>query len=154
MNAKEIEKILFESFKRLKLNEQGDIPPPPTNDVSSASPPMDSSIPPSQPGIDPNAQPQQPQITIDTIIEKLNIVRRGKSFNDKVLYEQLSSFFNALSEEDKASLDRLVGQIAQIVLDNLPQNNQMPNSSTPQQPPAQPPVASPPQQSQPMLPIA
>jgi hypothetical protein len=120
------------------MTEAPPLPPP-------MAPPAPTNAPPEVPVAQQNVGGQgQPPLTIDTIITKLNMIRRGRSFNDSPMHDQLSDFFNTLTEPDKATLDRLLSQIGQIVVSNLPQ----PTSPTlatpapgPQTPP--PPVVSP-----------
>lgn len=83
----------------------------------------------------PTAAP--PQLTVDTIISKLNTLRRGRSLNDEPLYSSLEQFFNALPEQDKSTLDRLLSQLDQIILSNLGAPGIL-QQTTPGMPPAAP----------------
>jgi hypothetical protein len=148
-------KLLSEGFEKIKsakkLSEAFDPVTAAVTDPGPAAPPAPPAQAPANvsPGMPTQGQPAapgaeaQPQITIDTVIQKLNTIRRGKSFNDAPLYDQLSNFFNTLSEPDKVSLDRLLSQIGQIVISNLPQPT-APIAQTPQMPPPAAPPAAPP----------
>ena len=54
-------------------------------------------------------------ITVDDIIEKLNSVRSGKSFNDDDVKAALSEYFNALEKAEQTALLAFLKGISQIV---------------------------------------
>lgn len=123
LEIEHFKKILKEGIELLK---RGSVKPTVSSlkeveDPTAAAITMPPSVPsPQMPPSPVPGAPIVPTITVDTIITKLNMVRRGKSFNDSPMYEQLTAMFNALSEEDKANLDRLLSQIGQVVVNNLP----------------------------------
>jgi len=54
-------------------------------------------------------------ITVDDVIEKLNSIRSGKSFNDKDISEALKKYFEELEAAEKTALLAFLKGISQIV---------------------------------------
>jgi len=50
------------------------------------------------------------------MIERLNIIRGGKSFSDPEVYGQLTTYFKGLNDADKAAIDRFLQSINKIVI--------------------------------------
>jgi hypothetical protein len=50
------------------------------------------------------------------MIDRLNVIRGGKSFADPEVYGQLTTHFNAMSEADKAVVDRFLQMIGKTVI--------------------------------------
>jgi hypothetical protein len=71
------------------------------------------------------------------MIDRLNVIRGGKSFADPEVYGQLTSYFKATSETDKAVIDRFLQSIGKIVI----QVDQSPSSGNAQPPMNQNPAA-------------
>jgi hypothetical protein len=96
--------------------------------------------PQQQPPQAPQA-PQQPpegdvggaavEVTIDSIIDKLNVIRGGKSFNDPVVFQKMSNVFNGLSDMEKAALDKVLGEFQGIMADQSQQGSANPQDGTP-----------------------
>lgn len=82
----------------------------------------------------------QQVFTVDELIDRLNIIRGGKSFSDPEVYKSLSAFFNALPQTDKETLDRTLTGLSKSVV-NAPAEDQIPAPGTgtgmPPAPPAQ-----------------
>lgn len=88
-----------------------------------------SSIPPATPQPSPNTNAQDPSVQqpratapqrqevfdVDQMIEKLNILRGGKSFNDPEIYGRLTTFFKGLSDEQKTNLDFSLSELGKII---------------------------------------
>lgn len=69
--------------------------------------------------------PEPTEFTVDTMVDKLNVVRGGKSFSDPEVYGKLTTFFNGLSDEQKTSLDYMLTELNKVVTEtNQPQQNQ------------------------------
>lgn len=98
---------------------------------------------------DPNAE-QQPQATmsLDDLIEKLNLIRGGRSFTDPEVYTKMGELFKTFSDQQKVDLDSGLSKIIDVIVNpdeqvqqqqqqpgNAPQ---VPQSTTPQPPPASP----------------
>jgi hypothetical protein len=53
---------------------------------------------------------------VDSMIERMNIIRGGRSFADPEVYGQLTSYFKGLNETDKSVIDRFLQDINKIVI--------------------------------------
>jgi hypothetical protein len=142
-------KLLSEGIEKIKslkkLSEAVDPNNPAAADPSLGAPPAPAGMPPQAPQsaapANPEpAQPPAPELNVDTLVLKLNGIRRGTSFKDAPMYDQLGSFYNSQSEQDKQTLDRMLSQIGQIVISNLPQPPAPMAPATPQQAPVAPPM--------------
>lgn len=130
--------LVTESIKILK--EQA----PPAPQVS-AVPPGPSPAPPvagvPQAGTEPPAGGPEgaKPFTVDELIERLNVVRSGKSFSDPEVYGHLTTFFKGLSDADKATVDRFLQGLAKVVVQVEPgQEGQQAGTSPPPPPPPPP----------------
>jgi hypothetical protein len=65
-------------------------------------------------------------ITVDVIIDRLNIIRGGKSFSEPEIYKQITELFNTLSEQDKVSLESFLTKMGEIV--SRPNQNNTPQT--------------------------
>jgi hypothetical protein len=72
------------------------------------------------------------------MIERLNVIRSGKSFSDPEVYGQLTSYFKGVSEPDKAVIDKFLQGLGRVVIqvDAVEQGSQAGG-----QPPPPPPAA-------------
>lgn len=132
-------KLLKEARKRLLaaylleaqriLKEQAPMPPaPPVPAGGSAVPPspvppapatntsMAGAPPPATPGAPPGQDGQPKPFDVDAMIERMNIIRGGRSFADPEVYGQLTSYFKGLNETDKAVIDRFLQDVNKIVI--------------------------------------
>lgn len=85
--------------------------------------------------------PQEPQQTtsVDTVIEKLNMIRGGASFKEPVVYEQLVGWYVNLSDEQKAELNNQLDAVMGIVtVEQAMQAQQQPAQQPQPAPQAQP----------------
>jgi hypothetical protein len=64
---------------------------------------------------------QLPEISLEMLIDKLNIIRGGKSFSDPVLAGKLNQAFNQLSDTEKAGADKVLGVFAQVIQEDSQQ---------------------------------
>ena len=55
-------------------------------------------------------------LSLDIIIDKMNIIRGGKSFSEPEVYGQLTTLYKSLSDQDKITLDRILSEIGKIVI--------------------------------------
>ena len=76
-------------------------PPPPT--VETTPPPVPDTT--------------TPEFTVDTLVDKLNVLRGGKSLKDPEVYGKLTTFFNNLTEEQKTSTQWIMDELTKIVTD-------------------------------------
>lgn len=116
------------------LSEQ-DAPPAPMGMPAPAAPPADVSAPPSPEA--PTGQPKE--FTVDDMIERLNVIRGGRSFTDPEVYGQLVTFFKKQNDEQKTSIEQFLVEIGKIVI-NV--NDQEAPPETSAAPPATPPPAT------------
>jgi len=85
------------------------VPPP------APTPPADQAQPPQQ-GQDAPAQAQAQQMTIDSMIERLNVIRGGKSFTDPEVYGQLVTYFKKITPEQNQIIDQYLQDISRIMV--------------------------------------
>lgn len=112
-------------------------PPPPAINAPPTQQEMQPPAPAPQEATPPqaNIQGQQP-ISLDSIIERLNVIRGGKSFTNPEVYGQMVTYFKSLNDQNKDEINKFVQEIAKIVTNN-------PAEASPQQPPAPTPAAPP-----------
>jgi hypothetical protein len=104
--------INFQTLKQLFEQEIGQV-------QGQAAPEASQSQPAAQPAAQPPQQVQQnPQsqtsgnpVTVDKIVDHLNGIRSGKSFNDPLVFTAITNVFNSLSAAEKAVLDKALSQI-------------------------------------------
>ena len=99
-----------------------------------ATPPADVSAPPS-PEAPASSQPKE--FTVDDMIERLNVIRGGRSFTDPEVYGQLVTFFKTLSDEQKASMEKFLMDLGKIVI-NVNEQEAPPSPEASAAPPATP----------------
>lgn len=76
-------------------------------------------------------------LSIDTMINKMNVIRGGRSFSEPEVYGQLTTLYKNLSDQDKTTIDRVLTDIGKIIIDQpaaQPVAGQM-QGTTPAQPP-------------------
>lgn len=54
-------------------------------------------------------------VNIDVIIDRLNVIRGGKSFNEPDVYGQITTLFNSLPENEKVSLESFLTKMGELV---------------------------------------
>lgn len=131
---------LFEAAKALK--EQA-APPPPPEEQSPAPPAVATEDVPTD-------EETGEALTLDHILERLNTIRSGKSFQDPEVYGKLTSFYKAISSEDKIKLNQQLRNIGAVVQNQTPvqmapgaaeeQPAPAPEPLAPSPPPAPPPA--------------
>ena len=95
------------------IREQAEVPAPPA--PAPAPPPA----PPVQ-GVDPSAlaqgqQPSQQPITVEDIIDKLNIVRSGRSTKDSDVKREMEEYIAQFNEDEKMALLAFLEGLGQIL---------------------------------------
>jgi hypothetical protein len=103
-----------------------------------AAPPADVSAPPSPEAPAPG---QQKEFTVDDMIERLNVIRGGRSFTDPEVYGQLVTFFKKQTDEQKQAIEAFLVEIGKIVI-NVNEQESPPDSDTSAAPPATTPPAT------------
>jgi len=97
-------------------------PAPPVAPIPGAPPGLDATVP--------------DEFTVDDMIERLNVIRGGRSFTDPEVYGQLVTFFKNLSDEQKNSARDFLISLGKIVI-NVNDQEQTGGDKT--APPALPP---------------
>jgi len=115
-----LENLLKEAIVNI-LAEQ-DVAPAAEAPAPAAEPapmPSSSALPPTPPA-EPGTPAKKEELTVDDMIERLNVIRGGRSFKDNDVYAKLVLFFGKLSDEQKAELQRELIDIGQAVI-NVPE---------------------------------
>lgn len=81
-------------------------------------------------------------ITLDHILERLNTIRSGKSFQDPEVYGKLTTLFKSMSSDDKLKLNQQLRNIGAVVQNQIPVE-MAPETSTPAPSPAPPSTPAP-----------
>jgi len=116
------------------LEEQATPTPAPELPVAPPAPPVAP-----VPGAPEALQAVAPEeFTVDDMIERLNVIRGGRSFTDPEVYGQLVTFFKGLSEEAKTIAKDFLISLGKIVI-NVNQQDQPAAAAVP---PAIPPAPS------------
>lgn len=89
----------------------------------------------------PNQQLSVGIDSVDSIIEKLNLIRGGSSFKDPEVYGQLTTWYNNIPDEMKVTLNDYMTAISNIVMIDSPEAD--PNKVAPPPTQATPPSGSP-----------
>lgn len=137
-----LEAVLREAIRVVKeANQQqpapaaaSPVPPSPVPPAGATN--MDATTPPQQP---PQATPGVPSaLDLDSLIDRLNVIRGGKSFADPEVYGQLTTYFKNTSEADKTIIDNFLQNIGKIVIqvDTTQQSDSAAGQQPNQQPPA------------------
>lgn len=114
------------------LSEQ-DAAAAPMGMPAPAAPPADVSAPPS-----PEASADKPkEFTVDDMIERLNVIRGGRSFTDPEVYGQLVTYFKTLGDDQKASMEKFLMDLGKIVI-NVNEQEAPPSPEASAVPPATP----------------
>lgn len=101
--------IALSLFEAAKLIHEQEMPAPatePTGAPASAPTPTDTET----------GEP----IDLDAVVERLNIIRSGKSFGDPEVYGKLTTMFKAMPEEEKIKLYTQLKGIGAIVQSQMP----------------------------------
>lgn len=139
---KQIALTLFEGILRLHEQDVGAVP------VGGAMPQQQQ-----QPATTPEQPVETPPAantgsgeipTLDDMIERLNVIRGGKSFSDPEVYGSLTTFFKGMNDADKRAFGSILMEIGKIVINA--DNSQQTDS---QQQPAQSPQSGGPPQGTP-----
>jgi hypothetical protein len=125
-------------------------PPPP------AAPPPAAPADPMAPGGSapgPEAQLASPaaaapgapvdELSVDSLIERLNAIRAGKSFSDPEVYGKLTTLYNQIPQEERPAIDKLMADIGVAVqptpnAQQLAQGQPTPETAPPPAPPPAP----------------
>lgn len=156
---------LREEYKRLKSLQEQEIVKTINSFITEQEAPM---APPAQPPAaapvptDPSqAQPpveatqeKTGDLTIDDLIEKLNTIRGGRSFDEPEVYSDMEKLLGGLDPSSKEVIKNFVTELSRIVTLNTQQGGevQQAGQNQPPAPPAQPPAQAPAPQAAPPAP--
>ena len=126
--------IMLNLFKVAQLLVEQDIKPMPQPNVAATNPmqplpgasaPVPQQSPETQvvgsSGGQPMSDTGEP-LTVDLMIDRFNSIRGGKSFSDPEVYSKLTSFYNALPDQDKVALNKALDSISKIVIEPASSN--------------------------------
>lgn len=75
-------------------------------------------------------------LTIDSLIDRLNIIRGGKSFNKPEVYGKLDGWYKTIDPSTKQIMDRMLNDIGKAMIDADEENPQpQPQQDAPPPPP-------------------
>lgn len=136
---------LFNAATLLREQEEAAMPAPaaapPPSPPAGAAPPSPESEPAGEAPTDEQGNP----ITLDKLIDRMNIIRSGLSFEDPEVYGKLTTFFKELPVEEKVQLHKQLSAVGAIVQSQNPQQEKGAAPGEPAPPEATPPAeASPP----------
>lgn len=101
---------LFEAARALR--EQA-APPPPAAPAAPA--------PETEPAQDvPTDDETGEALTLDHILDRLNTIRSGKSFQDPEVYGKLTTLYKRITPEDKIKLNQQLRNIGAVVQNQIP----------------------------------
>lgn len=130
-----LENLLQEAIVNI-LAEQAAAAEPAPAPAPEAAPPVEAA-----PTEEAPAEGSNPEFTIEEMIERLNVIRGGKSFKDNDVYTQLVVFFSKLSDQQKTDLRQMLVDIGQAVI-NVPESEKAEAApETPAEVPAEAPPA-------------
>lgn len=115
-------------------------PPTPQEVQQMGTPPVEQQVPP----VAPPPQVLAEQITMDMLIERLNIIRGGKSFTDPEVYGQMTTYFKSMPSQDREVIYKYLLQVSKIATSNTSEQTGEVEQQTPAY--AQPEVQSTPPQ--------
>ncbi|MFA6049917.1 MAG: hypothetical protein WC761_01850 [Candidatus Paceibacterota bacterium] len=110
-----LENLITEAVINVLAEQQAPpLTPPPAAPVGAP--------PPATPLTDPTAPPAEQApvngaFTVDDMIERLNVVRGGRSFTDPEVYGQLVSYFKTLDDPQREALKTFLVELGKIVID-------------------------------------
>lgn len=134
-----LESLIKEAVINVLAEQQPPVPEAPSAPPAppQAAPETTSQETPAQ------SSPEQvnQEFTVDDMIERLNVVRGGRSFTDPEVYGQLVTWFKKLNEDQKSVLQNFLMDLGKIVINVPEQDKQEPAQSVQSQntPPAPPP---------------
>lgn len=65
---------------------------------------------------DPQMEQQPEQFTVELMVDKLNVLRGGRSFTDPEVFGRLTGLFNNLTDEQKGNLEHLLSELGKAVI--------------------------------------
>jgi len=104
-------KALLEQEVLPQQNTGSPVPP------AAPAPPQEQLQPPQPPPpVDGQEQAPAAVMTIDSMIERLNVIRGGKSFTDPEVYGQIVTYFKKITPDQNQVIDQFLKDISQIMI--------------------------------------
>lgn len=148
-----ISSVLIEQADQMQ-QQQSQVAP-----VAPAAPDVNAA-PPTDPTQAPVEGEVQPTMSLDDLIEKLNLIRGGRSFTDPEVYTRMGEVFKSFTDQQKVDLESGLSKIIDVIVNPDEQAQQQPGnapaapqSQTPQ-PQATPPSPTPQAAGVPQTPIS
>lgn len=140
------------------LKEDPAVPPAPP--AAPAAPAPDMSMDALLGGTDPAAAGQgvpgqDKPVALDDVVDRLNVIRGGKSLKDPQVYTELNTYFAGLQEQDRKQLFDFLNKISQIITGTAADDPNAPQTAgTPATPPDETVPPAPPATPAPAAPVA
>ena len=139
-----LENLLQEAIVNILAEQAAAAEPAPAPaPAPEAAPPAAEAAP--VPAEEAPAEGGNTEFTIEEMIERLNVIRGGKSFKDNDVYTKLVVFFSKLSDQQKNDLRQMLIDIGQAVI-NVPEEEKAeaaPTEAPVEAPAAETPPAAP-----------
>lgn len=133
-----IANLIKEAVVNVIAEQQAAVTPNPmaAAQPAPAVPPPDPNVP-MDPMANPAAAPQE-EFTLDKMIEKLNVIRGGRSFTDPEIYGQLTTLFKSWDPQTVQIIEKTFDDMAKVVTLNAEKsggdNEVAPQGANAQQP--------------------
>lgn len=111
-----LENLIKEAVLNVLAEQEQSQAPVATPPTPVAQVPQQSQAPALQPDASGTVKPEE-EFTVDDLIERLNIIRAGRSFTDPEVYGRLVTFFKTLSDQQKMDLQNILISLGKIVID-------------------------------------
>ena len=142
---------VFNAAKLISEQQAAPQPPAPQDPMAPGA-----SVPgPEAQPVPGQAPPSGEELTVDTLIAKLNKIRAGRSFSDPDIYSKLTAMFNTIPQEQQPQFFKMLDDIGAAV-QPTPNDQQLAQGQppTPDMAAAPPPPATPAAPAQPPPPAA
>lgn len=144
---KHLKSLINEAIVQLLSEQDAAAPPAPAAPVGMPSP-----TPPADDVSAPPTDPSAKEFTVDDMIERLNVVRGGRSFTDPEVYGQLVTYFKTLNDEQKTAMEKFLVDLGKIVINVNEQEAPPVPPAQPAPPPPAPPAPAAPAPTAPAAP--
>ncbi len=138
MRSQVLALCLFEGFKMIVEADAAQPPVAQPAAVPPATQPVDAPQPLGGDTGAPIGVDGAP-LTVESMVDRLNVIRGGKSFSDPEVFGRMTTLWKSLSSEIKINLDKILTEIGKVVINSPnasePQVMEQPQPSQAQQPP-------------------
>ena len=106
-----IEEALINVLAEQEMDRTTAVPPSPV-------PPSPQTNSPTTQAASPPPGEEQPEVfTVEDMVDKLNVIRGGKSFADPEVFGRITTFFNSMSDEEKQMANKFLTDFGAVVID-------------------------------------